>query len=200
MVAGGAFALDMAIGGGLTFDLSGNNGIKYDDYYNGFRNTSFGAYGFFDLTYVEIGLYFAYGAMTSVVDMGGASGKAGAGGMTQFGFTLLGKYPIELGKITLFPALGIDYNIPLSWKFEGEKVMEESVAKWYSQLGFQAGMGLDLGLTEALFLRFNGMFHLRLPTKAMKDTADVYHAFYGGDWKATLGFGPRINVAIGYKL
>jgi hypothetical protein len=46
LVAGGAFALDMAVGGGLLFDYSGNNGIEYMSAYEGLRATSFEAFGF----------------------------------------------------------------------------------------------------------------------------------------------------------
>jgi hypothetical protein len=199
LVAGGAFAVDKAIGGGLLFDYSFNGGVKYEtvwqgephDAYDGTDNMSFGGYGFFDITYVELGLYFAYGRILTA-SIGETIVKAN-GSMTQLGFSLLGKYPIELGRITLFPALGLDYNLALSCNYEGGVKMQDSL-KWMSQFGFQAGMGLDLGLTESLFLRFNGMFHMRLPMKKYKDAADAY------DVKATLGKGPRVNVAIGYKL
>jgi hypothetical protein len=204
LVAGGAFAVDLAIGGGLLTDISGNNGIKGSDggydFYDGYRCTSFGVQGFFDITYVELGLYYAYGSMTRVVTVNGVKdpyGSRDAGSVGQFGFSLLGKYPIEVGSVLIFPMFGIDYNIVLSWKYLGEKVLgNESTSEWLSQFGLLAGLGVDFNLSEKLFLRTTGMFHIRLPAKWAKDSVDQY----SNDAKATLGIGPRFTVALGYKL
>jgi hypothetical protein len=187
----------MAIGGGLLFDLSANNGVKDGDAYAGMTNVSFGANFFFDISYVEIGLYYAFGSITQVVKYDGDKETDKGGNLGQFGFSLLGKYPIEAGSLVIWPALGVDYNMVLSYKYEGEKVLgDESASKWMSQFGILAGLGLDISITEKLFFRGSGMFHLRLPNKLMKDLADLA----GGDAKATMGIGPRVNLAIGYKL
>jgi hypothetical protein len=201
LVAGGAFAVDFAIGGGLLTDISGNNGIKLSDegydIYDGYRCTSFGVQAFFDITYVEIGLYYAFGSMTRVVQVNDEKASDSAGSVGQVGFSLLGKYPIEVGSMLIFPMFGIDYNMVLSWKYQGENVLgDESASEWLSQLGFLAGLGVDFSMNEKLFLRTTGLFHLRLPAKWAKDSLDLY----GDNAKATFGMGPRVTVALGYKL
>jgi hypothetical protein len=207
MVSGGAFALDLAFGGGLLLDISGNNGVKgkFGSYsmYEGIRNTSFGVYGFFDITYVEFSLYSAFGSLTNVYKSnipGDSSGYAKWGNATQFGFGVLGKYPIKLGKIILFPALGVDYNLVLSFKDTyGTKATDAT--EYLSQFGFLGGAGLDIGFGDHIFLRATGLFHLRLPNKLSKELRDALKLGYTSfmDWKTTLGAGVRFNVAIGYK-
>ena len=126
----------------------------------------------------------------------GGSVTADAGGMIQLGFSLLGKYPFELGSITLFPLLGINYNVALhAWDPDGNSLTPsgESAAKWLSQFGILGGVGLDFDITDSLFIRGEALLHLRLPMKTWRDMAD------GLGGKATLGVGPVIKVAIGYK-
>jgi hypothetical protein len=223
-VAGGAFSqqFTMSAGGGALFDFSGNNGIKEEttypsNYYDsklrgktesaylGHRSTSFGAFGFFDVTYVELGLYFAFGSMKGVAVLGDEDKEVSddSESMVQFGFSILGKYPINMGDFTLFPLLGIDYNRVLSVGGETEKIGE-----YYSQFGFLAGLGGDIKLSGPLFIRLEGLLHLRLPAKLykeLKDAGDVLskaNEALGGpktSTSTTLGFGPQIKVALGYK-
>jgi hypothetical protein len=132
--------------------------------------------------------------------VGGASlsDEEDFGNVTQFGIAVLGKYPIELGTITLFPLLGISYNMVLSAKDpDGNKYDD---AGDLSQLGILAGIGLDVNITDALFFRAEGIFQLRLPNKMQKDMADYMKAYYGVDFPPTVGLGPVIKVAIGYRL
>ena len=188
----GAFA-QMSAGGGLLFDLSSNNGVKEGNIYGGFRIVSFGGFVFFDAHYVEADVYFAGGSVDIVAKAGGISGSVDAGSFTQLGFSLLGKYPIEMGELTVFPLFGINYNIVLSYKLPNGEKFPESAAEWFSQFGFQAGAGLDYNLNDNLYLRASALLHLRLPMKFCKDDISSSET-------ATLGIGPVIKVAIGYRL
>jgi opacity protein-like surface antigen len=196
--AGGAFAqVGMSAGGGLLFDLSGNNGIKMDDYYEGTRNTSIGAFAFFDVTYAEIDLYLAYGSLASVAIIAGDKQDINSDynlSAMQFGFSILGKYPVDMGQFTIFPLFGIDYNAVLSVKDkEGNKIDGSTVGDMYSQFGFLAGAGADIKLSGSLFVRLEGLLHIRLPSKTVSDSVKEVDSV-----KATLGFGPQIKIAIGY--
>jgi outer membrane protein W len=205
IIATGAFALEfpfpMAAGGGLLLDWSGNNGvdIKYgggNSGYIGMRNLSFGGFGFFDATYAELDVSFAYGSLTAVADLPGKKETGDFGSAIQLGFTLLGKYPIDWRGFTLFPLLGFDYNVALSYK--DDKGKSEDHPGDLNQFGFLAGAGLDYPLdflSDALFLRGEVLLHLRFPNKLMKDTATEM----GAGTDTTLGVGPRIKVGVGYK-
>jgi len=212
ILATGAFAqgFSMAAGGGLLFDWSPvGNGYKgtidvpgMPGSYEGIvQNLSFGGFGFFDATYAELDVSFAYGIITGKTKGSyyGSSLDAnlGSGSALQLGFTLLGKYPIGLGGFTLFPLLGADYNMILSnWDKNGHPY---GTAMDFNQFGLLAGAGLDFPFGSALFLRAEAMFHLRFPTKPWKEAAATssvggYHAF-----KATYGMGPNIKIGLGYR-
>jgi outer membrane protein W len=198
--------INFSAGGGALLDMSFGNGTKYkkdkDSATSGFRNISFGAYGFFDATYAEIDVSFAYGSLTSVSKSNISDKKSNntddAGSVTQLGITLLGKYPISMGSITVFPLAGIGYNIVLSWKDDdGDKVEwpdDHSAMKDMSQFAILAGGGLDFDITSNLYLRGSVLLQARLPNKLMRDSVkDV------NDTKTTLGFGPVIKVGVGYR-
>jgi opacity protein-like surface antigen len=197
LIAGGAFAqIKFSAGGGGLFDFSGNNGYKYDDwFYYGYRNTSFGGFIFFDVTYAELDVNFAYGSISPVAEILGIklttsdSEKLSA---MQLGFSLLGKYPINLGSFTVFPMLGVDYNIVISVKDkDGNK---DPNPGYWNQFGFLAGVGGDFNITKSIFIRAEGLFHIRLPNKNMKDAIGD-----DDDVSATWGMGPRIKIGVGFR-
>ena len=209
LFATGAFAqISFSAGGGALFDWSFRNGYKFEDSwgifddldgfglydYQGLQIMSFGGFGFFDAKYAEADIHLAYGNVRSKWKYDGDSGTFKAGHALQLGISALGKFPISLkGPITIFPLLGVDYNMVLAaWDPDGNKD-EEKTIKWYSQFGFLAGAGLDFNLTNRLFLRGEALLHLRLPMKAWKDSEIIPGV------TATLGMGPRIKAGVGFR-
>ena len=197
LLAGSAFAEEsstegswMSAGAGGFFDFSGNNGFKDDGNYLGARNISLGAYLFFDLTYAEIDLSYAYGKISGIVEGYDISRSAIDSRMWQFGFSFLGKSPVELGDFTIFPLLGFNYNMVLSHIKAG--VAQPDPGK-RSQLGILAGGGADFDLTDNLYLRGEGMFHLRFPSTFWKEAASEL------DGSTTLGMGFRMKLGVGYR-
>jgi len=198
----------MSFGGGALLDWSFSNGLKAKlgdvTYYSGLRNMSFGAYAFFDITYAEIDVSFAYGSITIVdKEKGGPQVKndtENGGSVLQIGLSLLGKYPINLGKITVFPLLGVGYNIVLTAKdADGDKMYDKdsdsSAMKDLSQFSILGGGGFDYNINKNIYLRVSGLLQMRFPSKMQKDYAQEL----GNPFKATLGFGPVIKVGIGYR-
>jgi len=195
LLTGGAFA-QMNVGGGVLFDMSLGNGMKFESGSTSLaelniNNTTIGAFVFFDYTFVEVDLSFGYGmfSMESKV-LDEVVGDVKLNGF-QLGVSVLGKYPIDLGMITLFPLIGINYNMVLSLTIEDGA--ELSDAGDYSQFGLLAGLGLDFPLSDSLFIRAEALFQLRLSSKEVNDALS-------SDWKATLGLGPRIKVGVGFKM
>jgi len=203
--ATGAFA-QMSVGGGLLVNPSFNNGFKAEMPGSGsggmdWTNTTIGAFVFFDAAYAELGVNFGYGITkakgTGFMNWTGSPYYLGTynGGATQFGLSLLGKYPINLGAVTVFPLLGVEYNVVLSWRDENDQELGGvSRAIDLSQLGFLAGVGMDYGLSDRLYLRGEAMFQLRLPSKFAKDMADLFPSGTPG-----YGMGPVIKIGVGYK-
>ncbi|MCL2265893.1 MAG: hypothetical protein FWC22_07610 [Treponema sp.] len=147
-VTGGAFAqISMSAGGGAQFDMS---------FANGASAMSVGGFIFFDIEYAEVNVDFSYGL---------------TGGLLQLGISALGKYPFELGVITISPLLGAEYKLVL-------KAMDAS------QLGILAGACLDYPLTYYLYLRGEVLFNFQMPP--------------GFNFGAGFGYGPRIKIGVGY--
>jgi len=121
LVAGGVFGQSSkSAGGGLLFDTSSGNGYKFEDRGESdefvMNNTVIGAFAFFDFTYAVIDLSIGYGMITNFYKYEGAETYDGDS-MLQLGIGILGKYPINIGSFTLFPMLGINYNIALSYVY-----------------------------------------------------------------------------------
>jgi len=200
LITAGSFAqnLTKSFGGGFIFDYSGNNGVKGKESgiteFVGFRNTSYGGFIFFDMSFVELGLNFSYGLLRIVDRVSDDTTKltlsAEFGSALQLGFSVLGKYPTPLGggAATLFPMFGVDYSrVIYAMDPDRNKI---SKAGDFSQFGLLAGMGLDLDFSRNIFLRTEALFHVRFPSKVIKDMS-------GYIYKTTLGMGPQIKVAMG---
>jgi len=207
--------ISMSAGGGVLLDMSFRNGMKAkdgdDSMYMGYRNISFGGFGFFDATYAEADVSFAYGSLTQVMKakLNGESENESesAGSVIQLGISLLGKYPIELGPVTVFPLAGIGYNIVLSAKDkDGEKMYDsedddKTAMKQMSQFAILFGGGADYNINDNLYIRGSLLLQVRLAAKEMKDTVKAMNDidFAPVDFKTTLGFGPVLKVAVGYR-
>jgi hypothetical protein len=192
IAATGAFAqgFSLATGGGGLFDWSFNNGVKADSEYVGFRALSFGGFVFFDATYAELDVSFAYGMGTGVIDLTDEKRTEDLGNELQLGFTLLGKFPIGSGRFIFFPLLGADYNLVLSAK-DKNGISDDHPGDG-SQFGLLGGVGFDLHFTKALFLRTEALFHFRFASKEMKDSAP-------SGASTTFGMGPRVKIGVGYR-
>ena len=212
LVAGGVFGQSSkSAGGGLLFDMSSGNGYKVEDigesFEIGMNNTVIGAFAFFDFTYAVIDLSIGYGMITNFLKYEGTQETYDGDSMLQLGIGILGKYPIYIGSFTLFPMLGINYNIALSYVYESgtnyndgyeEKdgtVVERSSAEDFSQFGILAGVGFDFPLSYTMYLRAEALFNLRFPSKLWSDMTKESNIY-----EATLGVGPRIKVGIGFNL
>jgi len=202
----GAFAElpPMSAGGGLLFDMSFRNGYEdpFRDWEGTFtqtvKNTSFGGFGFFDATFVEANISFAYGFLTYVEKLKGSKNEEDyreteeIGTVMQLGLGIMVKYPFDMGTITVFPLFGINYNFILSGKdTDGNDISD---VKDFSQFGVLGGLGLDFNLTNNLFLRGSALLHVRIPSKSSRDQADEIR---GG--RPILGFGPLVRLAVGYR-
>jgi len=202
-----AFAqiIPMSVGGGGLFDWSFNNGVETNiggkKDFIGKRNMSFGGFAFFDATYAEAEAGFSFGLLTAV----DKKGTDKAGSMLQINFSVLGKYPFDFGKVTVFPLLGASYNMVFAEKDKnGDKGYETfgETMRNVSQFGLLGGAGVDYDLMRYLYLRVELLYHLRFANKETRDLADVLDTsakFGGGSGYATLGMGPKIKVGLGYR-
>ncbi|GMO30910.1 MAG: hypothetical protein Pg6A_20370 [Termitinemataceae bacterium] len=172
-----------------------------------------GAYAFIDATYAELtlGIYGGKGKVKQTYESPAGSPPADEYDISYMNFNigLLGKYPFMLNKkLSLFPLLGIEYDICLSAKDEDgeyEGLDGDGKPADFSALWFKLGGGLDFSFTEKVYLRFEALYGLRLASKAendMKDFIDDSLSNIPGistDTKTLLGHGLTAKIAVGFK-
>lgn len=187
------FALSAGGGGLLAGDFTG--GVKGDGYSVTYPYFGGGGFAYFDATYAEVSVGFFVGGGDMVMKGGGTEEKK-PWTLSSLNLGLLGKYPIALSDaLTLFPAVGIEYQVVLSAKVDGETVKNkggDDAAGDFSALWIKAGVGLDVQLTSKLYFRGEALFGVRLANKFEKDRAE-------GDIKTKLGLGPTVKLGVGYK-
>jgi len=195
LVLSGAFAsptFKLSVGGGIFADLGTGGGFessteKVEVYMPGIAG---GGFAFFDATYAELSLGFSGGLGRILIHSENHSINDDPYlSITSFNISLLGKYPFEIGtKWTIFPLLGIDYQLMLSVEDEyGVKASD------FNALWFKLGAGFDRSFTEQIYLRFSTLYGIRLPNQLEKDAVDQLDA------SVLLGQGLTIKLAIGYR-
>ncbi|GHV32106.1 hypothetical protein AGMMS4952_21920 [Spirochaetia bacterium] len=162
-------------------------------------NNGFGIGGFFDATYVEIGMDFIFGSFKP-----NANGYAGDFELmsTQFGFTILGKFPFAAGPVTVFPLAGIDYQIFLSGKNGSLTIDRDDMSgdfkDLYDAFSLVVGVGLDFNITSKLYLRGEVLVNFKIEgdsDKALKKIAKDSDISFTPPFT----FGPRVSIGVGYK-
>jgi len=210
LVAGGAFA-QVSLGGGFSMDGGRLGGIKFDgkdDDGASYKSTqtmdawNFGGHLFFDATYAELSFGFLGGPMPSKWTMDKESETYKASNMAM-DISLLGKYPIDLGSMSLFPMLGVGYSVVLSAKDEDGKDLYPSESEYkagdLSNFRILLGVGGDFNITDNLFFRSSLLGSLRLPSKYFNDQTKDEDGKKVDGISTTLGFGAALKLAIGYR-
>ncbi|MDR0758976.1 MAG: outer membrane beta-barrel protein [Treponema sp.] len=184
-----AFALSAGAGGLFSYNFGG--GVMNGDDGVSIPYLGGGFFAFFDATYAEVNVGMDFGSATLKGEGAYADyiedTKMSA---TNLNIGVLGKYPISLGSVVLFPAIGINYRVTLAVKDEDGNEMDEPGD--FSALSFLFGGGLDYGIGEKLYLRGEVLYSIRLASKFESDQEQ-------GDAKYNLGHGPTVKVAVGYK-
>jgi hypothetical protein len=217
VAAGSAFAIDMSAGIGGNFGIY-NVKQSHPDFDTESPDPIMGGgvFAFFDASYVmvKLGMYFD-GSKTEVstpeLNMGlfttPATKVSTETTNTYLSIGLLGKIPFELGSVTLFPMLGFEYNMYLSGKYsmttesgstkttvDGDgKRGDVDEPKELDMFILQLGCGLDINLTDTIYLRPIILWGIDLTqTEAEKDFKDND----GKTFKHKFDFA----LAVGFKL
>ncbi|GHU73634.1 hypothetical protein FACS189450_13780 [Spirochaetia bacterium] len=169
-------------------------------YENNFHsNNGFGIGVFFDATYVEIGMDFIFGSFKPNYDKYTGDFELKS---TQFGFTILGKFPFAAGPgVTVFPLAGIDYQIFLSGEADGFTIERDDMSgdfeDMYDAFSLVVGVGLDYNITTKLYLRGEVLVNFKMESdsdKALKRLAGENDLSF-----SLFTFGPRVSIGIGYR-
>ena len=167
-----SFALEMSAGGGFVY---GYQTVKQE--YDGARSVNddtetddaFGVFGFFDATYAQVSIGYLAGDSTGFLDS-----------------SIVGKYPIKLGKCAIFPLAGVGYA-------QAVKTDSGDSKKDKSQFYLKGGIGGDIPVTQKLYIRPTASFNYYLDNKYINDYEDDFDA------KITI-YAFEFTAALGYKL
>jgi hypothetical protein len=112
---------------------------------------------------------------------------------------LLGKYPIALNeKLTVFPALGVGLKFPFGGNDFSDK---EHDVTW--GVVAKAGAGLDISLTQRLFLRCEALFAYQFASDKeakIEIPMNNKHKFKFKFKDVGYNLGPQVKIAVGYKI
>jgi len=220
---GADFSLSAGAGGLLggfftRYTASGSSGSgKMTQKMNQFN---FGGLAFFDATYGELAVIIQRGSNTydEVMSKNGTLvPRTGDGWETMLSFSLLGKYPFTLTKrFTLFPLLGIEYQLALSERrrpnggliYDRTDGIEETdnngkafdISAWNS-FWINLGAGADFSITKGLFARGELLYGFRLMTPYEKDGLEQLKAMLNDNSPKLSGLtsGPSLRLSLGYR-
>ena len=194
LAAGGAFAQ-------VSAGVGGNFAVSWDSIkFTGGGSTAEylittsggGFYAFFDATYLEVDVGMLFGSQKIKLPIYGVSIEGDGPNVSYLTLGLYGKYPIDLGGFTLFPMLGIQFDIGLSAERNGVKAEPQDLADMANRFWVKFGVGADLNLSEQLYLRPSFLYGVNFGTKVnndtVKDDANTTGFYHGLDIRVALGF------------
>jgi hypothetical protein len=204
LAAGGAFAqASIGIGGSFSADwdsiTTSGSGVTSE-----YLMTTSGVdvFAFLDIGFVEVDVGLLFGSQKVKATVLGISGEVDGPNVTILTLGLFGKFPINMSGFTLFPMIGIQYDIGLSAKQTIGGVTREAESKdlpdAYNRLWVKAGVGADFNLTDSIFLRPSFLLGLNFGTKNLADTVKLATETPGT--VAFLYSGLDIRVALGLRL
>jgi len=182
---------------------------------------NYGFLAFFDATYGKFNIYFQNGVNdfkepVDIADVGGGK-RTGKGWESVLGLSLLGKYPFTLNeKFTVFPLLGVDYQICLDQArtmpagnvydrtngvHEKDKDGKAYKLEDWNAVWINIGGGADYELPANFYLRAELLYGFRLMTPYEIKNLDMMKSM-SGDPNPQLGgltSGPSIRLSAGYR-
>jgi hypothetical protein len=198
---GGFFASDF--GGGIEATMAGGLGTMKTE----MPYTGGGGYLFFDASYAELsfGFFSGGGDSKSTQTYGGTSTSTTTPfKATSLNIGLLGKFPIAVSdSLTVFPAVGIDYQAVVAATQDGEAYKNrdgDEAPGDFSALWIQFGGGVDYSFTSNIFLRCELLYGIRIANKFENDMVDFLKEMMPGITANPLpGHGLTIKLAIGWR-
>lgn len=212
LAVGGAFAADLKLSAGAGLVMAGQlsgggaeGSVGSISVTQELTDSSYGAYGFFDATYVEVTVGYFSSSGTLLTKTVGYS-VSYATEMSGFNLSLFGKYPFALAeKFSLFPLVGIDYQMVTDYKVklgylsgklsrDGKNIDPTD----FSSLWIKGGVGGDISFTDAIYMRIEGLFGIGLPSKYANDGVKIMKDA-GASGEATIGTGYTFKLAVGFR-
>jgi hypothetical protein len=189
----------------MVWSSDGKDILKLANYPEDYANTNAiggSFFAFFDTTYVQLSLGLGIVGITYAnKDIQKAQKDANfTMTLTTFDIGVLGKFPIDMGAFTLFPALGFQYRVGVEYErnYNGVKSKfsdsDESPSEWLSTFWINFGVGADIPLSDSLYLRAMFLYGIGSLNKADKEYQDARKDLF-----TQINHGLDISVAIGFR-
>jgi hypothetical protein len=190
LVSGAVFAQSFGVGvkGGTGFYNINKNQSGIDTGWNA-TTLFFGVFA--DATYarLQIDYEMSVGGQTYMTGFSPVSFTDTR--FSYLNFTLLGKYPINLMPLKLWPALGIRHALALSYIFEGADLLsaaDQALCDWYLVVGVGADIGLGGG---GFFLTIESLYAYNLTANPSTIAPPSGMTITGSDIQIAVGIGYR---------
>jgi hypothetical protein len=116
------------------------------------------------------------------------------------GFSVYGKFPFTVGSVKLFPLLGLDSQLGLSYldrqfnelPTEQNKLGKGTAADLYNSAWIKFGAGVDANLSRSLYLRTTFLYGFKFYSAKesdLKSDLKIKNLIYSG---------PTFRIAVGY--
>jgi hypothetical protein len=200
IVAGGVFAQSISAGIGGIFGM-GFDGVSAEGAGIKVKTsqtlTGFGFYAFADATYVEANVGFLFGGLKTIRTINDYKFDPVKTDATLLTLSAYGKYPIELGFLTLYPMVGVQYDLGLSAKYDGNKVKDD-IGDGLNRFWIKFGASADIDISSSLYFRPSFLYGINFGTKNSNDEIKKSNDA-GGDAKASFRHGFDIRAAVGFR-
>ena len=176
-LATGASAIGMSAGLGASGAYYMTSG-KYEGYGSSSdtltRRVPFEFMAFFDMSYFQLaaGYRMFNSAHQKTTVKGAGAGTNEADYKQSAGFISLagyGKYPFKLGAITLFPMIGVEYDLAIAATDLNGNDLTGSEKTDTNEFWFKGGVGADFSITPRLYLRPELIVGYKLLSRPEKD-------------------------------
>ena len=209
-----AFGQGISIGGGISYGsewmTAGGSGSIMGMSVSGSTTVSMpelGFHGFVDTKYVQVGLGYILNSSQSISASGDftVTGPSSASDkLSWLDIEVDGKYPIPLGGFTIFPIVGAEYLLNLTYTDSSGNDLKASLPSTYKNqfdaLMIKVGVGGDFSIGERFYVRPEISMGYKL-IKSQYDTDQVNALKTEGLSDAYLNWWLfRGVILVGYKL
>jgi len=204
-LATGVFSqIDISVGGQVGMGAASSS-FKYevdsDNYMTGTTTDTMLAFGaFVDATYARLSLSYGMalgGSTKSTLVVAGdetesTDDRPDDYAVSVLNIDLLGKYPIKLGSVVIWPAAGILYSMVLSMDADGDGEDDDLADTALNDLYLSLGCGVDFTISGNLFVTGCALFSLNLTPNPTQDDLP--------DEVSVSGYIIGAYIGVGYKL
>ena len=203
-----SYATDLSVGGGISYTpitskLSVNDWGWEGSTSDHFNFATFSV--FIDVAYVQAAVAYGMRVSGSYDSEGSFSGSGVyTNKETYLGLIVLLKYPFELANFVLFPLVGLESDLNLTYRDESGSDLKSILTldeKDHLNMYFiKFGAGADISISRRTYLRPVVVLGYKLRSRLDKDVVDYYKTTYNltdvtlNTWKW------EITVLAGYRL